>query len=171
MTTEKRLEERCIALEKLIDAIKPFYNKTDSDNQKAFIETIVGAAIWYLPHGKNYWNNKVSKKAIEKLRNDFEQRLTRDHVFPRKESAKRLLTKDLGLDGTGAVLRKLYKEKFGVYVLVTPEENRKLIKIQREHNYGHWEEAYKEAQIELEDFEDMFESEDSEFIHVFKKKI
>ncbi len=171
MTTEERLEERCIALENLIDVIKPFYNDSNSENQKAFLETIVGAAIWYLPHGKSYWNNKVSKKAIKKLKNNFEQRLTRDHVYPRKESAKRLLSKDLGLDGSGVVLKKLYKEEFGVYVLVTPEENRKLIKIQKEHKYGNWVDAYREAEIELEDFEDMFELEDSEFIHIFKKKI
>lgn len=172
MTTEERLHQRCIALENIINSIRDYYSNTQtSENQKAFIETVIGAAIWYLPHGKDYWNKKVSKTAIERLKHSEETRLTRDHIYPRKDSAKKLLTEDLGLNGDGKNLKDLYQSELGKYVLVTPEENRQLISIQKNHDYGNWKDAYREAEIELLDFEEVIESEGKEFLKLFKRQI
>jgi hypothetical protein len=171
MTTEERLEQRCIALESLINSIRNYYsNEETSENQKSFIETVIGAAIWYLPHGKDYWNNKVSKAAINRLKDSADSRLTRDHIYQRKDSAKKLLTEDLNLKGDGSILKELYQTELGKYVLVTPEENRQLIGVQKNHDYGNLEDAYKEANIELIDFEDVLESEEDDFLQLFKRK-
>lgn len=172
MTTEERLIERCIALEKLILEIKPFYsNENTTENQKAFLETIIGAGLWYFPHGKNYWNKKISQNAIEQLRQNSQLRLTKDHVYPRKGSAKKLLTEDLGLTGEGFQLFSLYEGELAVYVVVTSEENRRLINIQRDFEYGNWQEAYKRAGIELVDFNELLQFETPEFIRILKSKI
>ncbi|MFC7357071.1 hypothetical protein ACFQO1_05190 [Jejudonia soesokkakensis] len=172
MTTEERLRERCIALENLINSIREYYSEeSTSKNQRAFIETIIGAAIWYLPHGKDYWNNKVSKAAISSLRDSAEVRLTRDHIYPRKDSAKKLLTDaEISLNGDGTNLKELYQKELGKYILVTPDENRRLVAIQKNHNYGKWEDAYEEAGIELFDYEQILESEEEEFLQMFRKK-
>jgi hypothetical protein len=171
MTSDENLIERCIALEKLIEAIKPFYSaESTSENQKALLETIVGAAIWYFPHGKNYWNNKVSKSAIEQFKQNPTASLTRDHIYPRKASGKKLLTENLGLNGEGFNLFCLYQNELAAYVLVTPQENRRLIKIQKSHKYGDWEEAYKKAEIDLIDFSELIKIEDPIFVKKLKGK-
>jgi len=172
MTTDEKLIERCIALEKLIEAIKPFYSEvTTTENQKAFLETIIGAAIWYFPHGKTNWNNKVSKNAIEQLKENPKSRLTRDHIYPRKAAGKKLLTENLCLNGEGFNLFCLYQNELAAYVLVTSEENRKLISIQKKHRYGDWEKAYKNAKIELFDFDELVKIEDPVFIKALQRRL
>ena len=169
MNTETRLIERCEALERLIKNIQPFYN-TATANQKAFIETIIGAGIWYLPHGKTYWNDKVSIKAIEELKSNAQTRLTKDHVYPRKKSAKQLLADTEKLKGDGEYLKARYNTELGKYVLVTPKENRDLIKVEKDNPEASWQEVYKIAGIELIDYNKLLECEDEEFILLFKKK-
>jgi hypothetical protein len=172
MTTEERLIERCIALERVIQEIKPFNTHEETtDNQKAFLETIIGAGLWYFPHGKTYWNNKISRSAVEQLRQNPQSSLTRDHVYPRKGSAKKLLTADLGLTGEGFTLFSLYINELAVYVVVTSEENRRLINIQRDFEHGNWQEAYNAAGIELLDFNDLSLIETPEFIRLLKSKL
>lgn len=172
MELDEKLIERCIALEKVIQAIKPYYLSEEiSENQKALLETIIGAALWYFPHGKNYWNKKVSKKAIEQIKQRPEERLTRDHIYPRKASGKKLLTEELNLNGDGFNLFCLYQNELSTYVLVTPEENRKLIKIQKEHEYGQWEEAYKKAGIELVESDEINKNGDALFIKRLQSKL
>ena len=43
-----RIRSRCRVLAKTILSIQDVYFKADID-QKAFIETMIGAAIWYIP--------------------------------------------------------------------------------------------------------------------------
>jgi hypothetical protein len=42
--------------------------------------------------------------------------------------------------------------------------------VQKNHDYGNLEDAYKEANIELIDFEDVLESEEDDFLQLFKRK-
>lgn len=169
MDTETRLGERCQALEVLISSIYPFYTSA-TNNQKAFIETIIGAGIWYLPHGKAYWNNKVSKKAIEELKKNAKSRLTRDHIFPRKKSAKQLLSEIDQISGNGEFLKERYNSELGKYVLVTPKENRNLVKIEKRNPNATWQEVYDNAGIELVDYQTILADEKEEFVRLLNKK-
>ena len=47
MTYEEKLYNKYAALLKLVEGIQVFY-KTSNDDSKRFIETVIGAAIWYL---------------------------------------------------------------------------------------------------------------------------
>lgn len=170
MNTEERLNERCEALENLIEIVKEYYSSV-SENQKAFIETIVGAAIFYLPHGNKYWEEKISKTALENIKTKpNEARLTKDHIFPRKLAAEKLLNEDLGLKKDGAVLKKLYNDDIGKFIIVTSKENRALISKQKEHGYGNWKKAYKAAGIELVSFEEVKKVEEEKIIKIILNK-
>jgi hypothetical protein len=145
---EKNLKERCEFLAKTIKIIRRLY-KQATPNQKQFIETIIGAAIWYLPKKANqYWTHCISRDA---LRNHLpnikaKPKLTEDHAYPRKLAAEKLLK--LNKINAGKIVR-LYKKQFGVFNLITPEENRKLMPFQRKGNYINWKDAYKKAGIKL----------------------
>lgn len=172
MNTDERLIERCIALEELIIAIKPFYHKSSTtDNQKAFLETVIGAGLWYFPHNKTHWNKKISRKAIQLVKQNSNSKLTRDHIYPRKLSGRRLLSEDLGLTGEGITLFELYQNELATFAVVTPEENRKLIEVQQDCKYGNWLEAYSKAQIELIDFDNLIHTEEIQFISLLKRKV
>ncbi len=85
MLYEDRVTNKCSALLNLILGIRDFYNFSNSDNKK-FIETTIGAAIWYLPKNhKILFTGKISKDAILKGER------SEDHLYPRKISALELL--------------------------------------------------------------------------------
>src|SRR5688572_17164277 len=91
--TETRLKERCEILEKIIDSISNTYkDKNITPDQKTFIETIIGAALWYLPHTHKYWTGRISKDAKEALTLNRKSNLTKEHQYPRKLAAKELLS-------------------------------------------------------------------------------
>ena len=55
---------------------------------------MIGAAIWYLPQGKELWTGDISIDALKNLfESDEPQKitLTKDHHFPRKVAAAELL--------------------------------------------------------------------------------
>jgi len=66
-TTLEKLEARCQILEKMVDAMVPIYfDKNTSDDQRKLIETTIGAAIFYLPQGDNYWTGKSRSKLLKR---------------------------------------------------------------------------------------------------------
>lgn len=141
-----KLKERCEILEHIIESISETYrdNKTTSD-QKAFIETIIGAAIWYLPHTHKYWTGKISKAAKEALLLDKKARLTKEHQYPRKLAAKELLQ---ATDRNVPIL-ELYEDIYAKFNIVTPLENKKISQYQRDGIFIDIESAYQSAGIEL----------------------
>ncbi len=45
-----KLKERCDALADIVESVNPVYhNPVTTEDQRQFIETMIGAAIWYLP--------------------------------------------------------------------------------------------------------------------------
>ena len=62
MTYEDRVINKCSALLKLILGIKDFYKESNYDN-KRFIETTIGADIWYLKKLiKFYLREKLARR-------------------------------------------------------------------------------------------------------------
>ena len=139
-----KLEKKCKTLEKVIRQLSPIYKQTNDHKQKDYLETIVGAAIWYLPTGQNLYSGKISEKAIAEVKNGKKwSQLTKEHIFPRKKAGRDLL-KNLNKES----LQNAYINQYGRYHLVTSKENKELVKFQKENDYN-WEKAYKEVKIKL----------------------
>ena len=149
---QNKLAERCQTLAEIVSRISPLYtNASITANQRHFIETIVGAAIWYLPAASDSWTGRISVAAVRSYHPDLgdaSPKLTADHEYPRKVSAAELLKKDWSTDAATDLLR-LYAEKLGKYNYVTPYENKLLVRYQKSSTFRDPAAAYKEAGIEL----------------------
>jgi hypothetical protein len=145
-----KLKERCEILEEIIISISDkYFSEETTNDQRKFIETTLGAAIYYLPHSDNYWTGKISKCAKEALEENNKTRLTKEHQFPRKIAAKELLMEVENIKNKKVSLQKLYEEKYAKFNFVTPQENAKLKKYQKDTIFINSETAYKSAGIEL----------------------
>ena len=115
------------------------------------LETIVGAGLWYIPKRSGAWTGLISVGALR----DFhpisgrdKPRLSDEHVYPRKVTA-RLLLEDAHL--AGASLAQLFREKYGRVHLITPEENKTVQRFQRAGVFTSPEAAYTKALIQFVD--------------------
>ena len=122
-------------------------------NHKQLLETMIGAAIWYLPQGKELWTGDISIGALKKLfesNNPQKIKLTKDHHYPRKIAAAELLKLDWSkfLDPSEEVLKR-YENKYGCYNLVLPEENKRLVKYQKGIIFISPKDSYLKAGINL----------------------
>lgn len=144
---EKRIDGRCDSLVELLRVIKPIYFRS-TRYQKAFIETLIGAALWYIPKPQNAWTGKMSLAAIR----DFDPtkktkpKVSEEHVFPRKIAAKKLL---LMKNLTKPKFRKLYRGKLGKIHYITPSENRYLIPFQKSGVFDETKNIYRTVGIKL----------------------
>lgn len=160
----KKLEERCKMMEMIVMQLAEIYENEANADQKKFIETMVGAAIFYLPHNEKYWTGKISENAYQQLKMNGNTRLTKEHQFPRKIAAKQLLTTEIhGIMRGERSLQSLYEEKYAKYNLVLPQENKKITKFQKDGLFNSIEEAYDRAGIALMDIS-------REEINALKKK-
>ncbi len=80
----------------IVESVGPVYHDaTATEDQRRFIvvETIIGAALWYLPVPEKCWTGKVSVEAINSHHpnsgdsGDQNPKLTADHEYPRKIAA------------------------------------------------------------------------------------
>ena len=54
-----------------------YFSKECNRNHRQLLETMVGAAIWYLPQGKDLWTGNISIDALKKLfESDEPQKVT-----------------------------------------------------------------------------------------------
>jgi len=119
-------EEKYKCIFTLVNCIKNEYEKM-SDKQKAFVETVIGASIYYT---KNHYAGKSSVKAIElgkKIKLGRKTKLTPDHIIPRKFAAKELLSGNFSEKET----TRLIKEEYAKIYYVIKEENGKMRKHQK----------------------------------------
>lgn len=145
ISSKDKLKARCEILETIVEALSIPYKADIRTDQKSFIETIIGAAIWYLPHTYEYWTGKISKSAKEALTINRKAKLTKEHQHPRKLAAKELLT---AFDRKVRII-ELYEDKYALFNLVTPQENKKISQYQRDGIFVDVEGAYSAAGIEL----------------------
>ena len=148
MDFQQQLNNKCEALLHLVKGIQEFYKSTN-DTNKSFIETTVGAAIWYLPKTKDLlFTGKISKEAMKKGEK------SEDHLYPRKITAQEILQFDWEDENNPVeTLSNLYIQKYGRYNYVSKMENKRLIKYQKIGVFVDPETAYENAGIELVDLD------------------
>jgi len=142
----KRVEQRCAILSEVVRSVRPVYEKSDPD-QAALIETMIGAAIWYVPKPVNAWTGRISIAALQAFHRDKgTAKLSEEHVYPRKVVA-RLLLKDESLDQRSMFVS--FTEKYGRLHYITPQENKAVQTFQRVDRFTTPDEAYQKAGIVL----------------------
>ena len=145
---DAKLDSQCSILADVIIAIRPSHSRANTQ-QKAFIETMIGAAIWYIPKSRNAWTGQVSVGALKIFHPDsghMRPRFSEEHVYPRKVAAQFLLENE---SLTGPVLGDLFREKYGRLHYITPDENKAVQRFQRDAVFTQPEDAYASAGITL----------------------
>ena len=139
-----KLKTKCDALYNIIIGIQNFYHNTNTEN-KRFIETTIGAAIWYLPkNNKVLFTGMISKDAINK------NEKSEDHQYPRKIAATELLNYKWNNEKNPSdKLLSLFVNKYGKFNYVSKNENKRLIKFQKSNVFKSPEKAYLDAGIKL----------------------
>lgn len=149
---ENKLKNRCYVLRECIISLSEIYHDTNTnEDQKRLIETMIGAAIWYLPSDLDLWTGKVSEEALKLIKQGTPiSRLTKEHEFPRKLAAKEVLTSELNnLKKTESRFFELYTTKYGKWNLVTPKENKILGQFQKDTIFVSSDNSYSRAGIKL----------------------
>jgi len=141
---KQKLLIKCEGLLELVCGVQKFYQKANPD-ACSFIETTIGAAIWYLPKDHDLlFTGYISVEAVTK------NERSEDHLYPRKIAAKYLL--DYDWSNESEPLNHLidrYLKRFGRYNYVSKTENKKLVKFQRHGVFTTPEDAYEKAGIKL----------------------
>jgi hypothetical protein len=150
--TRARLEGRCETLAEMIKRLRPLYvDPASGADQRRFVETVVGAALWYLPEVEECWTGGMSVAALRSCHpalGDGQPKLTKDHEYPRKLAATELLKRlDEQLDA--AKILDLYLGKYGRYNYVTPQENKALVPYQKAGVFEDPVRAYERAGVHL----------------------
>ena len=150
--TRERLKERCKTLAEMVVQVRPIYiDPSSSEDQQRFVETVIGAALWYLPEVEECWTGKMSVASLKSCHPDLGSeppKLTKDHEYPRKLAAAELLISSEG-HAESEKLFELYVTKYGRYNYVTPQENKALVQYQRKGVFGHPADAYEKAGVKL----------------------
>jgi hypothetical protein len=155
ISAAQKLRERCVTLAELIPRMAQVYRSDlNTANQLHFIETILGAAIWYLPSLKQQlWTGQISVQAIRECHPDSgvtKPKFTEDHVIPRKYAAQELLERDWSaVANVAATLEELYLSRYGRFHYVTPRENKVLVEHQKKGVFINPETAYRNAGVQL----------------------
>ena len=145
---EEKIRLHCSVLSEVILAIRPVYLRA-AKPQQALLETMIGAAIWYIPKPVDAWTGKISKEALAQLHpasGTKKVRLSEEHVYPRKIAAKRLIQ---NVDLTAKGMEAIFREEYGRLHYITPEENKAAIRFQKSDVFTTPEEVYRQAGIEL----------------------
>ena len=92
LSRDEKLGQRCEILADVVKALRVLYPGA-TQTQKELLETIIGAAIWYLPECDGLFSGKMSAKALEECTRDPKQwaKLTKEHFYPRKQAGADLL--------------------------------------------------------------------------------
>ena len=140
----QKVKDRCDILAVLISGVQEAY-LLSTDEQKAFIETTIGAALWYIPKVEESFSGLISKASVESFSSENPQ-ISEEHIYPRKLSASQLLKMKII---NGKKVYDLYRRKYCKICLITPEENKRAIKYQKEKIFKTSIAAYGNAGIKL----------------------
>jgi len=128
----EKLDQRCAILAQIVTRLRRLYAGSQK-TQKDLLETIIGAAIWYLPECDGLFTGEMSRKAVELCRSNRKNwaKLSKEHRYPRKRAGRDLLKSRAKLSESW--IRSKYQKKWGRYNRVTKEENRKLVAFQKKN--------------------------------------
>ncbi len=149
---DKKILEKAEVIARTVMSQQPFYHSKDcNEHHRQLYETMIGAAIWYLPQGKELWTGEISIAALRKLsETQTISSLTKDHNYPRKVAASELFKVDwskISIPHQEVLTR--YRNKYGLYNYVLPSENKKLVKYQKGHMFTSPAASYQQAAIPL----------------------
>lgn len=140
-----KIEERCYALAEILKVLRPIYFGASQD-QRHFIETTIGAAIWYIPAPSNAWTGYISIEAIKVLiKRRTKLALSQEHVIPRKIAAKELLKRPI----SDKKVMQSFLERYCKIHYVTPRENKMLVRLQRHPKFIASSRTYGKVGIKL----------------------
>lgn len=138
---EKQRAEKFEVLTEIVNALQPAYVYA-SQSKKALMETIIGAAIFYMPALKNKCYTGFVSEAVKA----GSGRKVKEHLYPRKVSGRELLS---AAPVTVDKLMNLYFTKYGRYNYVTRKENSRLRPYQKAEVFVSPEDSYRKANIRL----------------------
>jgi hypothetical protein len=116
------------ALNSLLDQIRETYHKIKEPTQRSYFETVIGAAIFYLPSLNSHFNGFISLNALKEYLNG--QRRVKDHIYPRKLAAIELLKEKMTLDE----LEDRYHSQLATFMYMTSSENIMLVNYYESYN-------------------------------------
>jgi len=145
------LKSKLDVLSKMVVATKSVYDASTED-QKALLQTLAGAAIWYMPSGIELYSGKISTVALAAIELNPNTKLVEEHSFPRKIAGKLLFENAEKLADDTNYLTELYLKQFGKYNLVLKIENDRVKKYQKVDSFLSEQDAYERAGIQLVDF-------------------
>ena len=133
-------KDKFAACYKIVLSLAPIYVEA-SDTERAFMETTVGAAIFYLPSNKaEHFTGFISEEVAKGGKS------TQEHLYPRKVSGRQLL---LSPPSTFDEFVDECNTKFLRYNLTTSVENRRLVAFQKADVFVSPEHSYESANVRL----------------------
>lgn len=144
MSKKNKAESKFNVTFDLIQTLRQTWLKSN-DYEKGFIEIILGAIIFYLPTNKDSFSGMI----FENASNISNELRVKEHQYPRKISAKELL---LNPPKNVDKLKEMYYNKYGIWNLVTKDENNKLRKYQKNGIFENPKQAYNDCGIKLIEF-------------------
>ena len=120
-------ESKFRALWNILNAIRPVYLQIENEQERSFMETVVGAAVFYLPNLNEHFSGFISMNALIGYVNG--SRRVKDHMYPRKLAARDLLAQELSIED----LKTRYHSHLAQCMYVTATENSMLVNYYEEH--------------------------------------
>ena len=154
ISSDQRIIDKAEAIARTVISQQSFYNSQDCNkNHRQLLETMVGAAIWYLPTPPELYSGNTSSAALEKLQKADDPsvvKITKEHLYPRKVAARELFQLDWSCFSRPYMkMQQLYLEKYGRFNYVLPEENKRLVKHQKAENFVSPQHSYEQAGVKL----------------------
>ena len=136
----ERYEGKYLAMYEMLKQMSAYYLDACEYQQK-FIETAIGAALFYLPRRKNlHYSGFISPEALDTGKE------CEEHMFPRKIAAEALLTT---VPDTIEELEHVCNTLYLRFHIVTPEQNTRLRPYQKREVFTTPTAAYEKAGISL----------------------
>ena len=140
MNRQEKKESKYKAFHALLKGLAETYENAD-EAAKQFLETTVGAALFYLPSSKAlHYSGFITQEALDSGNE------TQEHMFPRKIAAEGLLT------DVPETPEELMRQCDAIYLrfhIVTPKQNKDLCPHQKRDVFTTPDAAYEKAGIEL----------------------
>lgn len=155
ISTAEKLQLRCQTIAELCVRLGPVYLRPDTvQTQRDLLETLVGAAVWYLPNPKaRTWTGHISVEAVKACSAESgsgKVALSEEHLFPRKITGAQLLRKDWAdFSDPTAHLVEEFLGRLGRFCYVTKSENKRLVRLQRGEHFTGPVECYRAAGLEF----------------------
>lgn len=114
------LHPKLTALHAMTEALRGYYAQA-SAAEKSYLETVVGAAVFYLPQTVAHFSGYISLECLKGSLED--ERRVKDHIYPRKRAGRHLLTTGYSPEE----LHVFYHGNLARFMYLTASENSKMV--------------------------------------------